>query len=248
MDTQRWIEHFRRHQENRPVPHWTAPVILSPDVLKPLIRSIEQFQLGDGGGPGYLIAGDRERYLTDGEGIRQIVDLWFAEEHEHSRLLLGLVNRFGGTPIKAHWSFGAFCWTRKVLGVGFELTTLLVTEVSSTAYNRLLRKHTRDEAVKDVCGLILRDEAGHVAFHAARLADAAHWKGRQFGSWWALWFRFVLSGAATMLWVNHAAALRAVGGTRKEFYGEVRREFVRFHRLVERELERCGDVRPAKAA
>ena len=170
LDVARWLAHFRRNREDRPEPDWQAPVSLAPEVLAPLVQSLEQFQLGDGGGPAYLIAQDREAFLSAGEGTRTLVDLWFAEEREHSRLLGAAVVRFGGRPITGHWSFTAFCLSRRWFGVRFELTVLLLTEIASTVYYRLLRRHGQDPALRSVCRLILRDEIGHVAFHRDRLA------------------------------------------------------------------------------
>lgn len=116
---ERWIAHFTRNRENRPEPAWDAPLTLPAAVVAPLVRSLEQFQLGDGGGPAYLIARDREAFLTGGEGMRTLVDLWFAEEREHSRLLGAAVARFGGQCIQGHWSFTAFCLSRCWFGVRF---------------------------------------------------------------------------------------------------------------------------------
>jgi hypothetical protein len=244
MDHARWIEHFRRNALNRPEPDWSAPVAVPSEILKPLLRSVEQFQLGDGGGPACLIARDAERFRGSSDAARALVDLWFAEEREHSRLLGGLVDRFGGTRIAGHWSFTAFCLCRRWLGVRFELTVLLLTEIASTAYYRLLRRHGPDPALRAVCRLILRDEAGHVAFHRARLASA----GRRYGRLWAGWFRALGLSAATMLWVNHAAALKAIGATRREFYREVRGELTRFVRRLRAESRRgrvaVGAARP----
>src|SRR5205807_7904667 len=105
---------------------------------------------------------------------RALVDLWFAEEREHARLLGMAVERFGGRCISGHWSFSAFCLTRRWFGVRFELTVLLLTEIASTVYYRLLRRHGQDPALRSMCRLILRDEIGHVAFHHASLALASH--------------------------------------------------------------------------
>ena len=95
-----------------------------------------------------------------------------------------------------------------------------------------------------MCRLILRDEAGHVAFHRDRLASA----GRHYGRLWAGWFRVLGLLAATMLWVNHAAALKAVGATRREFYREVGGELTRFVRRLRAEAQprrvAVGGVRP----
>jgi hypothetical protein len=234
-DLNRWLAHFKKNRERRPEPDWGAPVTLPAAAVQPLVRSLEQFQLGDGGGPGYLIAWDREQFLSASEGTRELVDLWFAEEREHSRLLGAAVARFGGRPIRGHWSFTAFCLTRRWLGVRFELTVLLLTEIVSTVYYRLLRRHGRDGALRSVCRLIMRDEAGHVAFHRDRLARAGRSGRARYGVVWEARFRGLGLVAASVLWASHARALTALGATSAEFYREVWLELSRFVWRLRRE-------------
>ncbi len=235
LNLRRWIAHFERNRENRAEPDWAAPLALAPEVVRPLVRSLEQFQLGDGGGPAYLIAWDQEQFLTSSAEMRLLVDLWFAEEREHSRLLGGALGRFGGQPIQGHWSFTAFCLARRCLGVRFELTVLLLTEIVSTVYYRLIRRHTTDRPLRSMCRLILRDEAGHIAFHRDRLAQAR----ASYGVLWEGRFRVLGLAAATMLWVNHAPGLQALGATTAEFYREVWRELSRFIRRLRSEADRA---------
>jgi hypothetical protein len=235
LAVQRWIAHFRRNQANRLEPEWTAPITLAPQVIPPLVRSLEQFQLGDGGGPAYLIARNREWFLAQSPGARRLVDLWFAEEREHSRLLGNAVARFGGRCIEGHWSFSVFCFTRKWFGIRFELTVLLLTEIVSTVYYRLLRKHCPDEAVRAMCRLILRDESGHVAFHRDRLARNSAKAAIYRSPLWRMVFRTLGFAAGTMLWLNHAPCLRALGGTTAEFYRGVWQEESRFLKRLEAE-------------
>jgi hypothetical protein len=86
-----------------------------------------------------------------------------------------------------------------------------------------------------MCDLILRDEAGHVAFQRDRLAQ----NSRQGWLWRA---QFILLGyaAGTMLWVNHGKALTAIGSSRAEYYREVTRQLTRFvHRLVHQPRPAC---------
>ena len=96
MNYTKWIEHFKHNKQNRPEPDWAAPINIPSHVLGPMLRSIEQFRLGDGGGPASLIAFDAESFRGRTEEMRAIVDLWFAEEAEHARLLGCAVKRFGG--------------------------------------------------------------------------------------------------------------------------------------------------------
>lgn len=218
MNLDDWIDHFHRNALERPEPDWHAPVHLHGSALAKLVKSLQQFQLGDGGGPAYLIAWDHRRLLDSDEGLRALVDLWFTEEKEHSRLLGDALKRFGAPEIAEHWSFSLFCGLRKIAGVQFELYALLLTEIVSHVYYKMLRRHIDDEAVRGMCALIIRDEAGHIAFHRARLAGEGVRDGKRYGPVWALLFRLRGLAAGTVLWVNHGGALRAAGATDAEFY------------------------------
>jgi hypothetical protein len=234
MNHAKWIAHFTRNRQNRPEPDWTAPVNVPSGVLAPILRSVEQFRLGDGGGPASLIAYDAEGFRTRTPEMRAIVDAWFAEEAEHARLLGCAVRRFGGRMVTSHWSFTAFCLCRRVFGVKFELQVLTLTELVSTAYYRMLRAHSPDGPLAAMCELILRDEAGHVAFQRDRLASSGCPNPGLRGLLWRLQFLLFGYAAGTMLWVNHAACLKAIGGSRSGFYREITRQLARFIRSLRR--------------
>jgi hypothetical protein len=241
MDADHWLAHFQTNSESRREPEWAAPINLSPAVVARLVRSLEQFHLGDGGGPAALIAWNAETFRSSSDAAKQLVDLWFNEEKEHSRLLCGAVERFGGRPIAGHWSFSVFCTVRRWLGVRFELTVLLLTEIVSTVYYRLLQKHGDDPPLRAMCRLILRDEIGHVAFHRDRLARQAAGRASRYGAWWEARFRILGLAAGTMLWINHAPALKALGATRAEFYRDIWRELSIFIRRLRRESAKVPD-------
>src|SRR4051812_26563006 len=99
MNLGKWIAHFERNQQNRFEPDWSAPITLPAAKIIRLLPSLKQFQLGDGGGPASLIAYDAAHFRDQTVLMRQVVDGWFAEEREHSRLLAKVVERFGGRPI-----------------------------------------------------------------------------------------------------------------------------------------------------
>jgi hypothetical protein len=237
MNYTKWISHFAHNKQNRPEPDWTAPVHVPPAMLAPLLRSIEQFRLGDGGGPASLIAFDRENFRSRTEEMRRIVDLWFAEEAEHARLLGCAVRRLNGRIITSHWSFSAFCLCRRLLGVRFELQVLTLTELVSTGYYRMIRKYSPDGPLAAMCELILRDEAGHVAFQRDRLMDSGAPKAGWRGWFWRLQFLACGYAAGTMLWINHAPGLKAIGGTRFEFYSEITKQMTRFIRSLSKPVK-----------
>src|SRR5882757_5729679 len=114
MNYGKWINHFQHNRLNRREPDWGVPISVPAEMRQPFVSSLEQFRLGDGGGPASLIAWDAQSFRSSTEEMRTIVDLWFAEEAEHARLLGDAVKRFGGRIITSHWSFTAFCLCRRV--------------------------------------------------------------------------------------------------------------------------------------
>lgn len=228
MNHAKWITHFQRNREHRAEPDWAAPFDLPESVLKHLRPSLAEYQLGDGGGPACLIAGDAEQFRGSSEAMGQIVDLWFAEEREHSRLLGRALDRIGARRVHGHWSFSAFLACRRVMGVRAELQVLLLVEIVSTVYYRLIQRHCTDQPLRDMCGLILRDEAGHIAFHRDRLAAAGVSGWGLGGALWELQFRGFCFAAAAMLWLNHGRCLTALGARPTEFVRETHRELSRF--------------------
>lgn len=241
MNHAKWIAHFERNKRNRSEPQWTAPVSIPRRKLRPLLRTLAQFQLGDGGGPCCLIARNAGTFTAHDPALARIVDLWFEEEAEHARLLGQAVDRFGGRRIQSHWSFLAFCAVRRWLGVRFELQVLLLTELVSTAYYRVLQRHVDDPAVRDMAALILRDEAGHVSFHKDRLAYDNPTPASLRGAFWQLQFWLCGLGAASVLWLNHGPCLKPFGATTREYFGEVGREIGGF---ITRLISRCRALEP----
>ena len=241
IDWAKWNRHFTQNQENRTEPNWEdLNRWMRPDLVKCLLPSLQQFELGDGGEPAKLIAFNAEAFRSFAPEIREVVDAWFAEEKEHARMLGCATERFGGSHIESHWSFSAFCGVRRLGGVRFELQILLLTEIVSAAYYRVLKRHANDQPIKDMCTLINRDEAGHIAFHLDRLAAADYSiLGLSRKVWEA---QFWLNGfaAATLLWVSHGPCLIPLGASTEEYCREVRTGISNF---VAQLKHRAGSVR-----
>ena len=218
MNYQTWLAHFRANREDRPEPDWSAPFSLGGEKLRLLRKSIAEYQLGDGGGECCLVAGDAESYRGASEAVRAVVDAWFAEEREHSRLLARAVGRIGAEFITSTPAFRLFYAIRRTLGVQFEMLVLLIVEIVSTGYYRVLRRHVGDEPIAAMCKLILRDEARHIDFHRDRLA-ARHPRG--VGILWKWQFHLLGHACVWFLWIGHGRCLRALGGTRAELFAHV---------------------------
>lgn len=244
LDTKYWIQRFARNKLNRPEPDWDAPIDIPDHVRPALIKSLQEFQLGDGGGPASLIAFNADAFRLSSEDMRQIVALWFKEEEEHSRLLGGMLDRLGVESIKGHWSFSLFCGLRHWLGVAFELQILTITELVSTSYYTLLRRHSTDPALRAVCSLILRDESGHVRFHNDRLAAAGRSRLTWLGRLWSLQFWLCGFAAGTVLWISHGRCIRRLGGSTREFYANIEHQIGRF--LLTLDQKAASSAHPEK--
>jgi hypothetical protein len=225
MNYQHWIQHFTSNRLYRPEPDWDAPFTMPEEKRRLLALSLAEYQLGDGGGECKLVARDAEQFRGSAEEARTVVDLWFAEEREHSRLLARGVERIRGQFVTTTFGFELFYAIRRRLGVQFELLVLLIVEIVSTGYYRVIRRHVGDEPLADMCKLILRDEARHIDFHRDRLA-ARHPHG--VGALWACRFHLLAEACAWFLWHGHGRALRAIGGTRQELFGHVRSGAIHF--------------------
>src|SRR5262249_18527866 len=105
MNYQRWIAHFRANKLHRPEPDWAGPFTMPEEKRRLLAKSIAEYQLGDGGGECRLIARDAESFRGLSDEARQVVDFWFGEEWEHSRLLACAVRRIGAEFITDTFAF-----------------------------------------------------------------------------------------------------------------------------------------------
>ena len=153
------------------------------------------------------------------------------------------MKRFGGDSIEGHWSFSVFCNVRKYLGVKFELYALLLTEITSNNYYKLLRKYAPDEVIKGMCDLIIRDETGHINFHCDRIASRMD-GNYQLGALWSVRMHVLAFLAGTMLWINHRRAVVNLGATTLEFYRAFLNETQRFIRTTR--LRRRGQFSPSQ--
>ena len=242
MNLQTWIRHFgTTNRLNRPEPRWAQPMLLPEAKRAALAATLAEYQLGDGGGPCRLIASDAEDLRAADVEVKEVIDLWFAEEAEHSRLLGGGVVRLRGTFVTDSFAFRLFNQCRSVLGAQAEMQVLLLVEIVSTAYYQLIRQHCDDEPIADMCHLILRDEAGHVTFHRDRLA-AQHPGGLSFG--WKLQFLALGYACALFLWMGHGKWLRIVGARPNAFF---RRVHVGLHRFLHR-VAKSQETRSSRGA
>ena len=174
--TQRWIEHFHLNRRRQPAQPWTLGEKLTDAERAIVIDSIKQFQLGESGEGRHIKKCARNHAeRADEPDYPEAVNLFIAEEQGHSALLGKYLDLAGEARLTKSKVDGIFRWLRHLMGLELSLIVLSTAEVVATVYYRALRDATGCELLQSICRRILRDEAGHLAFHRDRFLTL-RWK------------------------------------------------------------------------
>ncbi len=227
MNARRWMDWFEQNRLGRPEPEWHVPCPTAPEARAALARSLAHFQLGESGDGQHLLAAARKTWPDDAAYLAAL-ETFLGEEHAHAALLARLVERHGGVLVRRHWTHGAFRVVRQIFGARWELQVLATAEIVGAAYYRILHRRSRDPVLEQACALILRDEAGHLAFHLDRFGtEQADWLPLA-RSIWATQFQLLLLAVSAAAWWDHRHALHALRARKTEWTREVRREGAAF--------------------
>jgi hypothetical protein len=244
MNSTSWRHYYELNRMNRIEPDWAAPCKLPVDLQRHLAISLSHFQLGESGGGSNLLRGASK--ASDPDDLVAL-ELFVREEREHARLLAGMVRRVGGSLIDRHWTHGAFRLVRRAGGFQFEIQVLLTAEIVGTAYYELVKAVVDDPALQAALGLMLKDEAGHVAFHLDRLRIKWSEYLPMERAVWAFQFQLLLLVAMRAAWLDHGACLRALGHTWDDFSQHARKVAIQFLDGLEAQNATCRGCVPVKA-
>lgn len=207
-----WVEHFAANRSTQVALErsvdWDAPCTLNPEQRRAFVRSFQRFELGEGG--------DGTRLLSKARGAGDLVyvdalERLVAEEQRHSALFRRGLDHLGAPTLDSHWSDAAFTRLRRLLGLRTEVALFLVAESVAMGYFTALASAAPDEVLRGIGRRVASDEVHHLRFQVDRLHQGFHATRRPVralvGAAWSL----VALGAATVLVVDHAGALRSCG-------------------------------------
>ena len=211
----RWLNYFEHNREHRRKIPWTPQLNVAPAVVRPFIRSLQRFQIGESGEGRHLRAAANS---TGDLAYIKAIDLFIKEEQEHARLMSEILKRLDAPLLTSHWSDGCFILLRRLFRLNEELMVLLTPEIIAKRYFRVAHDAIDDASVKAVCAQILHDEESHVAFHIEHLrrAFAKYSLARRAllrGAWRVL---FHLSALVVIL--DHRSFLKACGVPTAQFW------------------------------
>jgi hypothetical protein len=215
FDSRAWLEYYERNRTERFDIPWQQPIAVEEQLRGPLIHSLQRFQVGESGDGAHLRKGAAR---VGDDAYYRSIELFVAEEQEHSRLLAHVLDGIGGRLIDGHWSDTVFILLRRLMGLKLEIMILLVAEMIAKRYYRALHDSSADPVLRGVFAQIIHDEVGHVRFHCDYLRSAfrAHSSLRRWfivRAWW-----IVFRAACIVVAFDHRAVLRACGVSTTTFW------------------------------
>jgi hypothetical protein len=222
MRMQKWLNYFESNRVNRASIPWEHGVTVEVHLRKPLIDSLQKFQLGESG------EGRRLRchaVRTGDKTYAAAIDLFIKEEQEHSRLMGRALKLMNAPLLTGHWSDNCFICLRHFFGLHQELMVLLLPEMIAKRYFMALHDGTSDPVLRAMCAQIAHDEEGHLAFHVDYLRTA--FEGLSFTKrilalvLWRILFRVV----CVIVMMDHQAVFRAVNLPLHEFWRDCGKVF-----------------------
>jgi len=228
FDPTHWVRHFlenrARHEELRTSVDWSTPASAPEAVRLAVGRSLQRFELGEGGDGEHLLGKARAAAT---EAHVEALGLFVREEQRHSELFARGLEHLGVPTLEAHWSDAAFTSLRRFLGLRTELSLFLVVESIAMEYFVALAEHGPTEVVRAIGVRIAGDEIHHIEFQVQQLRmligrRSALIRGAIFAAWW-----LVAVGTATVMVVDHAASLRACACLPIAYWGRALRRFRR---------------------
>ncbi|GAB2453877.1 hypothetical protein HD599_002886 [Conyzicola lurida] len=227
MDTfDDWVVHFQTNPERQRATEatidWSAPAELANRERRAFVRSFQRFELGESGDGVRLLrmaaeAGDP--VYTD--ALRRLV----AEEQKHSALFGRGLRHLAAPSLDEHWTDAAFTRLRRLLGLRTEIGLFLIAESVAMGYFVALAGHAPDAVLRGIGRRIAEDERDHIRFQIDRLRIGFRATPAPARALVGLAWGVVAAGAATVIVVDHGAALRACGVSPVEYWGRAMRSF-----------------------
>jgi hypothetical protein len=212
-----WLKYFEHNRDHRPPIPWETGVNVPSSLRKALVRSLQKFQIGESGEGRHL------RKLSAATGDPQYaaaMGLFIGEEQRHAELMAGILTRLNAPLLKSDWTDNCFVFMRHMSGLHTELLVVLLPEMIARVYFDVLRRGFSNPAMHAVFSQIVRDEEGHLAFHADFLnqvfSKMSFPRRMAVQTLWRLVFRAV----CLIVYCDHGPLLRRLGMTGPRFWHE----------------------------
>lgn len=230
--TMRWRYWRDRLEQNarRPIPATEAPAELTDEQHALVLRSLQEFQLGETGEGRVAHQIDGVQWEGADDDLRGLIKLWVREEGRHARILALMVQGMDGALLARHWSTGAFRGLRRRFGVRFKLLVALTAEIAGAVFYGLLARALPPGPMASALMELERDEAAHLQFQSELFGMLGRrWAAHALiqAAWW-----FFALGVSAMVWWRHAPTLASLGVPRTRMAFELARSSAEVSRRI----------------
>ena len=212
---------------------WMDPALLTAEERAVVSRAIQQFQLGEfARGRGFMRRATAHPVLGADPEWLPALQLFIAEEQEHSHILGRFLDRERIPRLEAHWLDGIFRRLRKLAGLELCAAVLVTAETLAIPFYQALRDATHSPLLRAICVRILCDEVAHLKFQALTLRLIRRPLGRGARRIRTIGHLVLFHGTALLLWQQHRRVFRAAGWGFRRFWSEAHREFAMLERQI----------------
>jgi len=166
-----WISYFNNNLQQKRI-DWSQSPAITSDELKPVLKSMQAWQLGESN-EGHNLIKVSEKYAVANRDALYVdaIKLFIKEEQKHGNNLGKYLDAIGQPRIKKNWFDTLFRRIRN-LNSSMEMWTLAVIAGESAAqiFYQSLKDATSCPLLKEICTDILIDEAPHIKFQQERMA------------------------------------------------------------------------------
>ncbi len=223
-----WHRHFLEQRATVHAFPWGESDRLSAAERRLAGRSIQQFQLGEWArGRGLMRRAASHPVLATDSSFQQALQLFIAEEQEHSAMLGRFLDRERIPRLTNHWLDAVFRRLRKLAGLELCATVLVTAEVLAIPFYQALRDATHSRLLRAICERILCEEAAHLRFQALTLGLIRHPLGKKARMIRGLGHTILFRGTAWLLWQQHRRVFRAAGWSLRRYWREATGELMR---------------------
>lgn len=230
---QGWCRHFLEKRDRPWILPWHDSYRLHTAECRLVARAIQQFQLGEWArGRGLLRRASLHPLLSNDSWFVPSLELFIAEEQQHSGVLGRFLDRESIPRLRNHWLDSMFRRLRKLAGLEACAMVLVTAEVLAVPFYQALRDATRSHLLRSICTRILCDEAAHLNYQALTLGLVRRQLRRGARAIRFLGHSMLFHCTALVLWQQHRDVFRAAGWDFRKFWNKARRGFVRLQMRI----------------
>ena len=225
--SQDWIDYFTVNLQQKRI-NWLQPASITTAELKPVLRSLQAWQLGETSDGHNLIAAST-RYAAKVNDPLYVgaIKLFIKEEQKHGNNLGRYLDVIGQPRVKKNWGDTLFRRIR-YLNSSIEMWTLAVITVENAAqiFYQSLKDASNCSLLKEICTDILIDEAPHIKFQQQRLAVVFNNNKNAINKTISFYCYKIFYTATTLLvWMAHKKLFKAGGNSFKKYYIKMNLKF-----------------------